>query len=327
MSRVLKSTERSAAGCCTAFLDLGTDSFDHIIKNHREETGQIAELTELRVEHVKVGSSEADAWNPRPAPVERTLAKALDILEAVANTGRLSVVEIANMDGLNRTTTHRLVHALTRAGYLQLAENGRGYDIGLKVLPMAARQLDSNRVRLTGLPCLNKLAQQAGERVNLGILFVGEHFYLAGIEKPSFPNMFSRFGKPAPLRCCSLGKAIIAFMPEDEQRTIIAQRPFVHYTANTIVDPGVLMAELAEVRRRDVRPTIGSMPIMSGAWRHRFRMPTAGRSPVGRGHWRQRWRSRQDLRFGRQGRADGRDHLARPIAMAGTKLSPSRGSG
>ena len=120
-----KLREMSAAGCCSAFLDLDTDSFDHIIKIYPEQIGQIVELTELRAEHAKVGSNAAGARRPRPAaPVVRTLAKALNILEAVSDTGRLSVAEIANTVGLNRTTTHRLVQALTQAGNLQLAENG-----------------------------------------------------------------------------------------------------------------------------------------------------------------------------------------------------------
>jgi DNA-binding IclR family transcriptional regulator len=184
------------------------------------------------------------------APVVRTLAKALDVLEAVSDSGGLSVAGIASIVGLNRTTTHRLVQALAQAGYLQASENGRGYDVGLRVLPLAARHLDNNRVRLAALPYLNSLAQQTGERVNLGILFDGELLYLAGVEKPSLPNVYSRFGKLAPVHCCSLGKAILAHLSKDEQSAIIEQRPLSRHTANTIVDPEALVGELAEIRRR-----------------------------------------------------------------------------
>lgn len=197
----------------------------------------------------KAGDKTAVADQPA-APVVRTLAKALDVLEAVSASGGLSVAEIAQDVGLNRTTTHRLVQALTQAGYLQPSESGRGYDVGLKVLPLAARHLDSNRVRLAALPYLNSLAQQTGERVNLGILFDGQLLYLAGVEKPSLPNVYSRFGKLAPVHCCSLGKAILAFLPKDDQRAVIGRRPLSRHTAHTIVDPDVLMTELAEVGSR-----------------------------------------------------------------------------
>ena len=280
----------------------------------------------MRAEHAKVGRDAAGARKPGPAaPVVRTLAKALGILEAVSDTGALSVVEIANKVGLNRTTTHRLVQTLTQAGYLQPAESGRGYDIGLKVLPLAARQLDSNRVRLAALPYLNNLAQQADGRVNLGILFDGELLYLAGIEKPSLPNMYSRFGNLAPVHCCSLGKAIIAFMPEEEQRAVIAQRRLIRYTANTIVDPEVLMAELAKIRQRgyatDNQEHIDNVWCVAAPISNADRRPTAAVGVSG---------GDRDKVFGMAEKveltAEIISHILSPNA-AGMTLSPTRGPG
>lgn len=179
-----------------------------------------------------------------------TLVKALDVLEAVAGTSGMTVAEIAAKVGLNRSTTHRLVQTLKAMHYLQPTPGGRGFEVGLKLLPLAARQLDTNRVRLAALPHLNALAQDSGERVNLGVLFDGELLYLAGVEKPSLPNMYSRFGKLAPIHCSSLGKAIIAQYPDDEVRTMLGAKPLVRQTENTIVEIDALLRDLDETRRR-----------------------------------------------------------------------------
>jgi DNA-binding IclR family transcriptional regulator len=184
------------------------------------------------------------------SPAVLTLVKALDVLEAVAATSGMTVAEIAAKVGLNRSTTHRLVQTLRSMHYLQPAPNGRGLEVGLKLLPLAARQLDSNRVRLAALPHLSTLAQDAGERVNLGVLFDGELLYLAGVEKPSLPNMYSRFGKLAPIHCSSLGKAIIAQYPEAEIRAMFGSKPLLRQTDNTIVDVDLLLRDLAESRAR-----------------------------------------------------------------------------
>ena len=189
-----------------------------------------------------------EATIEQQTPNVRTLAKALGILEAVSSDPGHSVAEIASTVGLNRTTTHRLVQALVAAGYLTPAESGRGFDIGLKILPLAARQLDGNRVRLAALPYLNALAQETGERVNLGIAFDGQVLYLAGVEKPSLPNMYSRFGKLAPAHCCSLGKAIYAYVPDLQDR-LLAGAPYESFTPNTIVTRAALNKELRQVRR------------------------------------------------------------------------------
>ena len=183
-------------------------------------------------------------------PSVLTLVKALDVLEAVAGASGMTVAEIAAKIGLNRTTTHRLVQTLKQLHYLQPSQSGRGFEVGLKLLPLAAQQLDSNRVRLAALPHLNALAQQAGERVNLGVLFGGELLYLAGVEKPSLPNMYSRFGKLAPIHCSSLGKAIIAQYPANELRALLSGHPLVRQTENTIVEVGALMHDLEETRKR-----------------------------------------------------------------------------
>jgi DNA-binding IclR family transcriptional regulator len=184
------------------------------------------------------------------SPAVLTLVKALDVLEAVAGGSSLTVAEIAAKVRLNRTTTHRLVQTLKQLDYLQPSANGRGFEIGLKLLPLAAQHLDNNKVRLAALPHLNALAQQAGERVNLGVLFNRELLYLAGVEKPSLPAMYSRFGKLAPVHCSSLGKAIIAQLPEDELRSWLGQQPLLRQTEHTIVDLDALLADLAETRRR-----------------------------------------------------------------------------
>ena len=195
-------------------------------------------------------SSFATRASDGESPAVLTLVKALDVMEAVAGSSGMTVAEIAAKVGLNRTTAHRLVQTLKNLHYLQPAASGRGFEIGLKLLPLAAQQLDSNKVRLAALPHLNTLAQQAGERVNLGVLFGSELLYLAGVEKPSLPNMYSRFGKLAPIHCSSLGKAIVAYYPQAEMLHLVGREPLRRQTENTIVEVDALMRDLADTRRR-----------------------------------------------------------------------------
>jgi DNA-binding IclR family transcriptional regulator len=180
-----------------------------------------------------------------------TLMKAMDVLEAVAEGGiGMTTAEIAARLGLNRSTTHRLVQTLVQQRYLQPAPSGRGFEIGLKFLPLAARQLDSNRMRLAALPHLSALAREVGERANLGVLFEDQLLYLGGIEKPELPVMYSRFGKLAPVHCCSLGKAILSTYDEASQRAFLARRPLMRHTPNTHTEIQGVIADLAETAQR-----------------------------------------------------------------------------
>lgn len=189
-----------------------------------------------------------DTERQGPTASVQTLARALSVIEAIAEATSPGVTEVAARVGLNRTTTHRLVQTLKALGYVQPSPDGRGLQVGLKVLPLAARQLDGNVVRLAALPHLNRLATESGERTNLGVLFEGGVLYLAGVEKPSLPNIYSRFGKLAPVHSCSLGKAILAHMPEPEVRALLAARPLTRQTDRTRVALDDILADHAATR-------------------------------------------------------------------------------
>jgi IclR family KDG regulon transcriptional repressor len=178
----------------------------------------------------------------------RSLIKSLSILDALGDENFLTAAKVAARVGLNRTTTYRILQTLVARGYVR-AVPGNGYAIGPKVLPIAAQQLDNNRVRLAALPQLSVLAKRIGERVNLGVLFDNALLYIAGIEKPSLPNIYSRFGHRAPLHCCSLGKVIIAFSGPEVLEQLLSG-PLLRYTANTITDPEMLRADILETRHR-----------------------------------------------------------------------------
>ena len=59
-----------------------------------------------------------------------------------------------------------------------------------------------------------------------------------------------RSGKRLPVHCTGVGKALVAFLPEEVLKGVIARRGMPRMTAHTITDPAMLQAELAQVRER-----------------------------------------------------------------------------
>lgn len=183
----------------------------------------------------------------------KSLNKALDIIEYISNSNDSSSVSdvSVNLD-INRTTAHRILKTLQSRGYLLKNLNDNQYKIGIKFLPLAAKFLDSNKLRIESLPHIQKLAQKCGERVNLGIIDGGEVIYIGGVEKPSLPNVYTRFGKTAPIHCCSLGKILLAYMPNGERENLISNRPLKRHTKNSITNPIQLKKHLAEIRSKGI---------------------------------------------------------------------------
>lgn len=181
----------------------------------------------------------------------KTLRKALAILDAFAAAARpLTVAEVAIKAGVTRPTAHRLIQTLIGEGYLTQDPGDGRIAPGYSVLKLAGSLLDTNRLRLEALPHLENLARACGERANLGILHRHQLLYLAGVEKPSLPTIYSRFGKTAPAHCASLGKAILAYLPEEELREYLREAPLTRQTENTITHQAALRKELAQVKRK-----------------------------------------------------------------------------
>ncbi len=183
--------------------------------------------------------------------VVKSLRRAMSIFEAIAAGERpLSVAEIATATGLARPTAHRIVQTLVSLSYLAQSAVDSKLTMGLRILPLAASALDTNRMRIEALPHLQVLAQRTGMRVNLGVLFDDQVMYLAGVEKPSLPTIYSRFGKTAPVHCCSLGKAILAFLPKEDALRTLAARPLASQTPNSITSMDRLLEDLEATRVR-----------------------------------------------------------------------------
>ena len=181
----------------------------------------------------------------------KSLRKALTVLNVVAGADRpLTVAEVAINAGIARPTAYRFVQTLVAAGYLTQGPADGRLSVGYAVLPLASSLLDRNRMRVAALPHLQTLAQQTGERANLGVLYRDRVMYVAGVEKPALPTIYSRFGKSAPAHCSSLGKAILAFQPEAEVRALLTRKPLTALTPTTITNPAAFAKELEETRER-----------------------------------------------------------------------------
>lgn len=182
-------------------------------------------------------------------PLIKSVTKGLKILEFIADsTSPPTPVQIAKALGMNRTTVYHFIQTLESEEYVTKEKQNNGYLLGLKILPLVGKALDSNKLRIESLPYLQGLNRKLEERVNLGILYANEVLFLAGFEKPSLPLMYSHFGKKAPVHCCSIGKVILAYLPEHEIERVINQKPLTRYTDNTITDQSIFKRHLSEIR-------------------------------------------------------------------------------
>lgn len=168
----------------------------------------------------------------------------------------LGISDLARAVDLSRSTAHRYVATLAELGYLQQDPGTRKYRLGPRVLDLGFSAINSMELREIAAPHLRELSDETGHTVNMAILDGPDIVYVERCRSPQQGqreiDLNLHVGSRLPAYCTSLGKALLAFLPEDERRSVLDQVDFVRRGPNTIAKKSALVAELEEVRRTGV---------------------------------------------------------------------------
>lgn len=175
--------------------------------------------------------------------VEKTLA----VLDALGDHERIS--DIAQATGLHKSTVHRILQDFARLGFARVTGQGT-YQGGARILGLAGRVLARTGAAQRAEPELDALQADCGGTVHLALLDGHEAVYVAKVEGGKPYRMASRVGMALPLHCTSIGKAVLAALPEPEVRALLARARPVARTARTLVEPDAIVGHLAGVRGR-----------------------------------------------------------------------------
>ncbi len=179
--------------------------------------------------------------------VERTL----DILEALAKTGEAGIAQLSNQVSLHASTVHRLLSTLIARGYVRQNPDSGRYLLGLKPLDVARAVRDHLDLRMESIPILQELMRRSGETANLAVMDDHQIVYMEQVSSPGWMlRMFVQVGARAPLHSTASGKVLLSALPDEELDRMLHSYRLTPYASRTIVDTGILMAELEEVRRQ-----------------------------------------------------------------------------
>ncbi len=182
-------------------------------------------------------------------PSTRALLRGLKIISILAESrDGMGLTEIARKAGLSKSSAHRLLHTLTQAGFVTQNDDSSHYHLSLKLLWLASNLIDGLGLDQLVRPLLEELAHTTRETVHMALLDGDAAVYVEKIDSPSSIRLYSRVGKRVPLHCTSLGKAILAYLPEERVNAIVAVEGLPRRTANTITKPKALSEHLAVIR-------------------------------------------------------------------------------
>lgn len=148
--------------------------------------------------------------------VERTFS----ILEVLSlHPAELSLQEISNRVGINKTTVHGLLATLHSLGYVM--KSRQGYSLGLRFreLSKPLEQKDET-IRSHFAPLIEKMAQVTNNTAYLAVQSgLQEYLYIDAIEQDNLITICSPRGKREGLTSSAIGKVFLAF-DEELLRTV-----------------------------------------------------------------------------------------------------------
>jgi DNA-binding IclR family transcriptional regulator len=179
----------------------------------------------------------------------RSLAKGLKILEALAiSIVPMPLKDLAELAGLGKASTLRLLRTLQATGYLERDQN-ENYRLS-QDWPNAAQQHLLQSVREAAIPVLNTISSEFGETVALAFLFDDLIRVVEVIESTHNIRMSNHKGGVLQPYASSLGKAIAALQTAEKAQELLYTYGIFRLTPATMTDFRAIQEDLALVRER-----------------------------------------------------------------------------
>lgn len=176
--------------------------------------------------------------------------RALTCLETLARSNRgMSLADIARKLRLPKSSAHCILLTLERRGYIYRAPSTRRYLFGMELLNLAQNALARLELRARASQPLRHLLEKTQMTVHMAIYEDGQAALVEKLE-PSLPvKLASHIGRRLDLHCTGVGKALLAYLPEEEINRLRTSRAFARHNENTIVFSRKLQAELELIRK------------------------------------------------------------------------------
>ncbi|MGR9202294.1 IclR family transcriptional regulator domain-containing protein [Rhizobium leguminosarum] len=177
------------------------------------------------------------------------LAKGLKVIEAFSlERPRLSITDASALTGLDRATARRCLLTLSAAGYA--AYDGKFFSLTPRVLRLGTGCLATMSLPRIVQPFLDQLSERIHQSSSVSILDETEIVYVARAAQRRVMSISLMPGSRLPAYCTSMGRVLLAALPDDEATRLLEAAPRTQRTERTITDIPALMAEIKATRER-----------------------------------------------------------------------------
>ncbi len=181
----------------------------------------------------------------------QSIDRALQVLELFSlEKPEWGVTEISKVLNIYKSNVHNILSTFAEKGFVKKDSKTDKYKLGIKFFELGSVVIQNMDLRRIAHTYIEKLSKEFNETVHLGVLDEGR---VISIEREeSNKGLCSRIeiGRRAPLYCTAVGKAIMAYLSENEINLIIKEKELEKYTENTITTKEGLENEFKKIRKQ-----------------------------------------------------------------------------
>lgn len=190
-----------------------------------------------------------------------TAERVVDILDAVASAdGPCGVSELSRQLKIGKNNIFRILTALEEKGWLEQDAETKKYSLTGAMAEVAFRALSQLDIQKISMPHLHELQQMTGETSALVIRVELERTFISSVPSNQAVRHVVPMGERRELWRGSGGKAILAFMTEEEIEAVLKQfsdSGVSVLAAGQAVTIESLRAELAQIRKQGFSAVAG----------------------------------------------------------------------
>jgi IclR family pca regulon transcriptional regulator len=187
---------------------------------------------------------------PRPGDgYVQSFARGLDVIRSFsAAAPRQTLTDVAARSGLTRAGARRILLTLQALGYVR--SDGRHYALTPRILDLGFAYLSSMPIWNLAEPVMERLVDQVKESCSAAVLDGTDIVYVLRVPTRKIMSIGLGVGSRLPAACTSMGRVLLAGLPDTEVEALLRAAPPAAHTRHTLTDPEAVLAKVRQARRQ-----------------------------------------------------------------------------
>ena len=215
----------------------------------------------------------------------QSVDRAMVLLRRLSDSPGMTLSELAAATGESAATVYRVLVTLQEHDIVETEDPGQLWHVGGGAFRIGSAFLRRTKVVERARQPMDRLMRETGETANLGIENRDEVMFLAQVETHEAIRAFFAPGTKAPMHVSGIGKALLAWYPEDRVQQIVQRQGLPGFTTLSITSEVGLGRDLARTRDRgfaiDDQERAEGMRCVAAPIFNAFAEPVAGLSVSG----------------------------------------------